>query len=249
MTGCHDTRKRRSLSVEVTSLPRPGAGCCARGGDDGLAGPAFAELCELYWYPLYAYLRRAGHQPHDAEDLVQAYFVWLQEKEVVGRADPHRGRFRSFLLAGLNQFVLRQRRHDMASKRRARTPAVSIDRDLIEGGYQELSHDVTPDRLFDYTWAVSVIKVALRRLQQEREAAGKGRQFRQLQGFITGQRNTSGREAARLLGVSEGTVRVAVLRLKRRFGEILREEVGQTLESSADVEDELNQLQAALQIT
>lgn len=211
------------------------------------AAPAFAELCRIYWYPLYAFLRKRGNSPADAEDLVQSFFVRLMEKNIVGRASADRGRFRWFLTSALKQFVAIHRRNHRASIRCPDKPLVSLSDGGAEARYVlESRRDLLPDELLDRAWALSVIERTLDRLRNESEEAGKGQRFHCLRGFLTGQRDHSGREVAQQLGISEGAVRVAVYRLKHRFAQLLREEVRQTLQNPADVDDELAKLFAAL---
>lgn len=220
------------------------------GADPAQSRLALGELCRRYWYPLYAFLRRRGAKAEDAEDTVQAFFCWLTESGVVGRADPTRGRFRTFLITALKQFAARRHERAAAAKRDPGRPVVSIDAAVAADGrrryQQEPSHDLTPDKQFEYAWAMSVIDQAMRRLRDEWEQAGKGDRFDALRESLTGPSDTSGRELAARLGMSEGAVRVAVHRLKRRYGEILREEVGCTVDGGEQVDEELNHLMTAL---
>ena len=217
------------------------------GADAGQSRLALGELCRRYWYPLYAFLRRRGAGAEDAEDTVQAFFCWLTESGVVGRADPARGRFRSFLITALKQFAVRRHEREAAAKRNPGRPVVSIDAADGRRRYQqEPCHDLTPDRQFEYAWAMAVVDQAMLRLRAEWERAGRGERFDALKASLTGRPDATGRELAAKLGMSEGAVRVAVHRLKRRYGEILREDVGATVDSADGVDDELQDLMAAL---
>jgi RNA polymerase sigma-70 factor (ECF subfamily) len=208
---------------------------------------ALHQLCESYWYPLYAYLRRHGHATDQAEDLVQGFFVSLLEKDLVARADPDRGRFRSFLLSSLRQFVARERQYAQAAKRYPPQPVLSLNMGDGEEQYRlEPVDDLTPERVFERTWAMTVLKRAMRCLENECVRGGKGAQFHCLKGLLTGQDQMKGREAAERLGMTEGAVRVLVHRLKRRYAEMLRHEVIQTLGSAQDADDEIKQIRAAL---
>lgn len=208
---------------------------------------ALETLCQSYWYPLYAYLRRRGQSQQDAEDAVQAFLAWLLESRVIGRADPTRGRFRGFLIAALQQFVARHHQYESAAKRRPDLPLLSIDAADGACRYQlEPSHDVTPERQYEQAWALSIVDRAMQRLKAEWEQTGKGERFEALKSSLTGQRDESGRDTARRLGLSEGAVRVAIHRLKQRYGELLREEVGQTVDSVDEIDDELTYLLGAL---
>lgn len=208
---------------------------------------ALESLCQAYWYPLYAYLRRRGQAHQDAEDAVQAFLAWLLESGTLGRADPSRGKFRGFLVAAMQQFLARRHEYDSAAKRRPARPLLSIDSSDGARRFQlEPSHQVTPERQYEYAWALSIVERAMQRLKGEWEQAGKQDRFEALKSSLTGQSDESGRQVAQRLGLSEGAVRVAIHRLKQRYGELLREEVGQTLESPAEIDDELKYLLGAL---
>jgi RNA polymerase sigma-70 factor (ECF subfamily) len=210
---------------------------------------ALEELCQVYWYPLYAFVRRQGSAPHDAEDAVQSFFVWLVESNLLGRADPERGRFRCFLLAALKQFLAGEYRRASAAKRRPKNPLLSIDMTSAAASYQnEPYHELTAERQFDYSWAMAVLERALERLRGEWQQAGKESAFQILQEHLTGNGAVRGRDLARQLNMSEGAVRVALHRLRRRYGEILREEIGQTLGPEGEIDAELEQLRAALKM-
>jgi RNA polymerase sigma-70 factor (ECF subfamily) len=202
----------------------------------------FATLCRDYWYPLYAFLRRSGTKAEDAEDTVQAFFAWLIESDFVQRADPARGRFRNFLMVSLRQFQAREHQFQAAAKRQPGQPVLSLDMQAGDSRYQHLSHHETPEVLFEQAWAMSLVELAMGQLQAEMTADGKVGQFDCLRGMLTGQRDTTGREAALRLGISEGAVRIAVHRMKRRYGELLRQQVAATVERDEDVEDELRAL-------
>ena len=215
------------------------------------AALALGDLCQAYWYPLYAYARRRGLGPSEAEDAVQSFFAWLLEKNIIRYADPERGRFRGFLAASFQQFLARRREHESAAKRRPSGSMVSIEAEMTEGRYvRELVDDVTPDRLYDYAWAMSVLKRAMDRLRTECDSNSRAARFEAFQGLMTGQSAQSAREVGQILGMSEGAVRVALHRFKQRYGELLREEVAQTLETEADseIESELGRLLEALKI-
>jgi DNA-directed RNA polymerase specialized sigma24 family protein len=218
----------------------------AAGGAGPRARLALEELCLAYWYPLYAYMRRQGTASHNAEDLVQSFFAFLVEKQVVGHADPQRGRFRSFLLTAFKQFLARQAEHASAAKRKPEQPLVSMDAEGASRFELEPFHELTPDRQYNYAWALALLERVLERLRAEYARDGKDKRFEALKGCLTGQQDVSGRDQACDLGMTEGSVRVAVHRLKQRYGEMLREEIGQTLESPADIDAELAELMLAL---
>ncbi|MFO0952341.1 MAG: hypothetical protein U0835_14565 [Isosphaeraceae bacterium] len=220
----------------------------AASDDDG-SKPALADLCRTYWYPLYAYLRRQGVTPTDAEDAVQAFFARLLEDGILRHVDPERGRFRGFLLAALRQFMAGRRVYESAAKRRPPGGLVPIE--LSEGELRyskELTHRITPDLLYDYTWAMALLKRAMDLLRAENQAKAPAGRFEAFQGLLTGQSARTAREIGEELGMTEGAVRVALFRLKQRYGEILRQEVASTLGEGGDVEEEIRALMAAVQM-
>jgi RNA polymerase sigma-70 factor (ECF subfamily) len=207
---------------------------------------ALAALCDVYWYPLYAYIRRRGHDADRAQDLTQELFARLLEKDGLASVDEGRGRFRSFLLAACRHFLSNQRDHDRAGKRGGGRPPLSLDGLDAEGRYRrEPAHQETPERLFERRWALSLLDRVLSRLREEHVASGKERLFEHLKGQLTGDGVPHAQTAAEL-GMTEGAVKVAVHRLRGRYREILRDEIAQTLDDPADVEDEVRALFAAL---
>jgi RNA polymerase sigma factor (sigma-70 family) len=215
--------------------------------DTAEARTALADLCQSYWYPLYAYLRRRGVEPSAAEDTVQAFFASILENNLFGRANPERGRFRGFLVAALRQFLHHQNEFESAAKRKPTTPIVSIDSTTAEGRYfREPAHDMTPERAFEYTWAVAVLDRASEGLRIEFESVGQAERFRALRVLLSGDSKVGAQQVGQQLGISEGAVRVALHRLRQRFGELLRAEVSATLDEGEDVEAELRDLQNAL---
>ncbi len=218
--------------------------------DPAAARPALGELCRAYWYPLYAFHRRRGAPAADAEDAVQGFFAWLIESQALAYVDRERGRFRGFLVAAFRQFLAKQHEYATAAKRSPAEAILSINAGEGEARYAlEPVTQATPDQLFDYAWAVEVLGRAMDRLRAEQHAAGRGERFEAFRGMLTGQSELSAREAGEPLGMTEGAVRVAVLRLRERYRELLREEVGATLDEGEDVEAELRQLLTALRPT
>ncbi len=213
-------------------------------GAEPRAAEALEELCQAYWYPLYAFLRRQGHSVEDAQDLVQAFLCHLLERGILQVADPRRGRFRSFLLGTLKHFVSDETKKLEAQKRGGGQPLISLNWADVEGRFQqEPADEASPDRLFERRWATTVLDRALDRLQTECVAGKRQDQFEQLQDFITGEKGpVSYAEAAARLGISLSAVKSAILRLRRRYHEIVREEVSQTVSSLGEVEDELRYL-------
>lgn len=220
----------------------------ASGGDAGAARDALAYLCERYWYPLYAYVRRAGHDAERAQDLVQGFFARLLDKRDLGGALPGRGTFRSFLLGALRHFVANAAEAERAWKRGGRASLLSLDFDAAEGRYAlGLADGRTPERLFEAEWARALLERVLQLLAAEYAEKGKGELFQRLQVGLGGELGEAGRAALALeLGTSSGALKVALHRLRRRYRELLRHEIAQTLTDPAEAEDELRALFAAL---
>jgi RNA polymerase sigma factor (sigma-70 family) len=212
------------------------------------ADAALGKLCRAYWFPIYAFLRRQGYGPHDAEDLTQAFFARLLEKKVLEGVSPNKGRFRTFLLVCIKRFLCNELEYARALKRGGGAAAIPIDvAGADERFVAELTDETTPEQVFQRRWSLAVLELALRRLADEMQAAGKGRAFEVLRGTLTDQdRSDSYADLAKKLNTTEGAVKVAVFRLRARYGEILRDVVAGTLADPADVEDEIRQLLAAL---
>ena len=209
---------------------------------------ALGKLCRAYWFPLYAYLRRHGKTPHDAEDLTQAFLLHILEKHTLSRVQPEKGRFRSFLLSSLQYFVADQQDKQQAQKRGGGIKFVELDRENAEERYRaEPADHLDPSKLFDRRWALTLLDRALGRLEAEFEGPGRRERFQQLQVFLLGEPKTvSYAQAGQRLGIKEGAVKVAVLRLRRRFRELLRAEIGGTVAKQEEIEDEMRHLFATL---
>jgi RNA polymerase sigma factor (sigma-70 family) len=210
------------------------------------ARKALAELCQAYWYPLYGYVRHSG-QPHEAaEDLTQAFFASFLEKDAFASADPSRGRLRSFLLASCKHFLANEHDRANAWKRGGCRHQISLPLGTADSRYsREISRALTPEQLFDRRWALALLDTVLCRLRQEYDSAGKTMVFEELKGCLTGDTRPHS-EAAAVLGLSEGAVKVAAHRMRRRYRDLLRDEIGQTLFDPAEVDDEIRALFAAL---
>lgn len=212
----------------------------ARGGDG--SREALEWLCVTYWYPLYAFVRRQGHDAHAASDLTQSFFLSLIERSSLRQIDPRLGKFRAFLLASIKNFLSHELERENALKRRADSPAFQVDLEAAERRYVHEPHDeLGPEELFQARWARAVLDRALRRMSEEHETAGKQDIFRRLRAHLTDVELPYDRTAA-ALDMTEGAVRVAVHRLRRRLGELLREEVAQTVADPADIDEELRDL-------
>jgi RNA polymerase sigma-70 factor (ECF subfamily) len=212
------------------------------------AREALAGLCEVYWYPLYAFIRRKGHGPEDALDLTQDYFARLLERGTVAAADAGKGRFRSFLLADCIRFLADRREHDQAARRGGGVAPLSIDARDAEGRYlREPSHDRTAERLFERDWALALLDVVLAHLRREYEGSGRSRAFDVLKVVLTdGARAVPQAALAERLGTTEGAVQVAVHRLRRHYRDLVREAIAATVGDGVEVEDEIRDLFAAL---
>jgi RNA polymerase sigma-70 factor (ECF subfamily) len=215
-------------------------------GERGSAGAeeALARLCSLYWYPVFAFVRRQGHATAEAEDLTQGFFTRLIEKGDIGGADRSRGRFRSFLLTACQHFLSNERDRTRAQKRGGGLLPVSIDVAAAEGRYQRtLAHSETPERLYDRQWCLTLLAGVLDDVREDYEAAGRERVFDRLKDFLTGDEAAgSHADAARDLAMTAAAVKVAVHRLRRRYREALRRRVADTVESADEVEDEIRHL-------
>ena len=209
---------------------------------------ALETLCKTYWFPLYAYLRRNGHDSNRAEEYTQAFFARLLEKRGVRLADPKRGRFRSFLLASLKNFLADQRDHDQAKKRGGGRKVLSLDLNNAENRYVlEPADRLSPDRLFERSWALTVLDSAMARLLAEATTDKKRRLFDRLKVHLTGNKDTVPyAKLAGQLDMTEGAVRVAVHRLRGRYRELLRDEIAQTVSTEAEIDQEIRDLFAAL---
>jgi RNA polymerase sigma factor (sigma-70 family) len=209
--------------------------------DSPRAKAALEKLCQRYWFPLYAFIRRRGHDPHEAEDLTQSFFVHLLANEALTGLDRNKGLFRSFLLTVLTHFLNDQWDRQKAAKRGGGRQIVSWDSLSAEEMYQnEPLESSSPESLFDRHWAFTLVRHALGQLRQEYAAAGKAELYDELAPCLTGAIGPGFyAEAAARLKMSAGAVRVALHRLRRRLGQLLRVEVGRTVRRPEDVEEEI----------
>jgi RNA polymerase sigma-70 factor (ECF subfamily) len=205
---------------------------------------ALAKLCADYWQPLYAFMRRSGHSPHAAQDLTQEFFARLLAKNYLQDADRERGRFRSFLLGAVKHFLANERRAARAQKRGGGKPALSLDFRTAEAAYSiEPADEETPERLFQRQWALLLLERVMQRLAEEYTAGGKTAQFEGLREFLTaGPDHRPYAEVAPQLGMSEDAVKMAVHRLRKRYRQLLRDEIGGTVADPAEIDAELAEL-------
>ena len=212
------------------------------------AREALTTLCEMYWYPLYAFLRSRGYGAEDAQDLTQAFFARLLEKDTIGHADPARGRFRSFLLTALKNFAANEHDRQSARKRGGGSHLVSLESGSAEDRFQlEPPSDETPETVFDRRWALTLLDRVMSRLKAEARRDGKTPSFDGLKTYLTGdQPQLTYAQTASALGLSEGAAKVAVHRLRRRFRDLVRDEIAQTVSSPEEIEDELRHLRSSV---
>jgi RNA polymerase sigma factor (sigma-70 family) len=244
-----------------TRLPTPGSSdaagfaatrwtlvlTAAKGSASSSAADALAELCRTYWYPLYAYLRRRGHDPHDAEDLTQSFFAHLLAKQFLAKADREKGKFRAFLLASLKNFLADERDRATAQKRGGGRSAIPLDSLAAETRYRlEPADELTPDKLYEKQWAFSLLEQVLSRLRGEMTAEGKAALFEALRSVLTGAQTSSYAAIAGELKMTEGAVKIAAHRLRRHYRELLREEIAHTVAGPEEVEDEIRYLLSCL---
>jgi RNA polymerase sigma-70 factor (ECF subfamily) len=209
---------------------------------------ALASLCEAYWYPLYGYARRRVADPNEAQDLTQAFFAELLEKDYVHAAAPERGRFRAFLLTAFKHFLSKEWRKNRAQKRGGGRRGLPLDFAAADALYQlEPPGSRTAEQWYDRQWTVNLLDHVLTRLEAESACAGKERQFQQLKGFLVGEHSgTSYQQVAKELETTQAAAKMAAHRLRARYRQILREEIAATVADPGDVEDEIRQLFATL---
>jgi RNA polymerase sigma factor (sigma-70 family) len=207
------------------------------------AAAALERLCSTYWYPLYAYVRREGHNPTDAQDLTQEFFARLLARNSLAQVAPEKGKFRSFLLTSMRHFLSDQRDRARTVKRGGRTEILSLDARQAEGRYQlEPVERLDAEKIFERRWAMTLVEQALARLRDESAAAGRTELFERLRRFVAGESDTTWGEAGAELGLSEGAMKAAVHRLRERYRVLLRDEIAQTVASPSEIEAEVRYL-------
>jgi len=212
------------------------------------ADAALDRLCHAYWWPLYAFVRRRGYAVHDAQDLIQEFFARLLAKDFLQGVDRSKGKFRSFLLAALEHFLAKEWRRANTQKRGGKFTFVSLDDGSAETQFlQVASPDLSPEKLFEQQWALTLLDQVLTRLRAEHVAAGKGELFDQLKIFLTGDKRAGAyAELALKLNTTEAALKMTVSRMKKPYGELLREEIANTVAGPEEVVEELRALFAAL---
>jgi RNA polymerase sigma-70 factor (ECF subfamily) len=221
----------------------------ARDRESPAAQEALAELCRAYWYPLYAYIRRQGYAWDQAQDLTQGFFARLLEKDVLEVVDRTKGKFRAFLVAACGHYLANERDRERALKRGGGHTPLSIDFTAAEHRYgQEPVHSATAEKLFERRWALTLLHHVLARLRSEYEESAKGLVYDAFKRFLLKQpmEEQSYREAGIPLGMTENAVKVAVHRLRQRYRELLRQEIGRTVKDDEQIDDEIRALFSAL---
>lgn len=215
-----------------------------KSGSDA-ANRALNKLCQAYWPPLYAYACRRGSDINEAQDLTQAFFERLLDKQYLIDADPQRGRFRSFLITAFKRFLSKERDKAAAKKRGGGQSAFSVDFASQDGPRYVLQDTLTAERIYERQWAVTLLNRVMSCLQREMERSGRAQQFHLLKDFIGGAGAVSYAEIGPLLGLSDSAARMAASRMRGRYRELLREEIAQTVAREEDIDDEVRRLFAA----
>lgn len=221
----------------------------ANQADSPQALEALGRLCQTYWYPLYAFIRRRGHEAEPAKDLTQEFFSRLLEKQFLRIADQERGRFRTFLLSCVEHFLSNERKKENTLKRGGGYTFVSLEDASAEERYlAEPADEMSPDKLLDRRWALTVLEMSFQQLKHEYAESGKAAQFDALQTNLSGAKEApcSFAEIGAQLGMTESAARQAAFRMRSRFGDLLRQSVAQTVASPQDLEAEMSHLRAVL---
>lgn len=212
--------------------------------NEPVAADALARLCQTYWYPLYAYIRRRGYEVHDAQDLTQEFFARFLEKNYLSAVRRERGKFRWFLMCALKRFLANEWNRECAQKRGGAAALIPLDEVTAEGRYRrEAAHHESPEKLYDQAWALTLLEQARLTLEREYHDSGRSTTFDQLKIFLSGDKApVTMAEAGASIGLSEGAVKVAVHRLRQRYRDCLRQAIAQTVLTPAEVDEEVRQL-------
>jgi RNA polymerase sigma-70 factor (ECF subfamily) len=216
----------------------------AQDPDSPQCAEALAKLCGDYWFPLYAFVRRQGHRPHDSQDLTQEFFARVLEKGFLKSAEREKGRFRTFLLVAIKRFLANEWDRQHAQKRGGFVPVVSMDQEQAESRLDlELAHNLQPDVQFDRQWAVTLLERTMKRLQEEYVTSGRARLFEFLRSALAREESAMPyAEIASQFNLSEAAVKMAVQRLRARYRELLRAEIAGTVSSEEEIEEEIRHL-------
>jgi len=209
--------------------------------DSDRSRQALADLCRDYWKPLYFFARRKGKSPEDAQDLTQGFIASLLESQTLARADKSLGRFRSFLLSSFSNYIINEHRQGTALKRGGGRPMVSLDDPGVEESYAA-QETTTPELLYDRSWALALLDRGMQRLREEYVKAARLPLYEKIQPIVSGSGGQGHAQIAAELGMTEGAVTVSVHRMRKRYGQLLREEIAETVESESEIESELRHL-------
>jgi RNA polymerase sigma factor (sigma-70 family) len=209
---------------------------------------ALEQLCQTYWFPLYAFVRHRGHSPEDSQDLTQEFFFRLLQKNYLAGVHPRKGKFRSFLLAAMNHFLAKEWERARALKRGGTLSFLPLDAIQAEERYQgEPAVGRSPEQIYERTWVIALLEKVLGRLREETAASGQSKRFEELKGVLLGERSSVPyAQLAVKLGTTEPALKMSVHRLRSRYAELMREEIAHTVRTPQEVEDELRHLRAVL---
>jgi RNA polymerase sigma factor (sigma-70 family) len=211
---------------------------------------ALAELYQIYWFPLYAFARRRGHSPHDAQDLTQGFFVDLMGRKALTQVDQMKGKFRSFLLASFQNYLSVEAQRSRSIKRGGAFEFISLDMKYAEDRYAlEPAECLTPEKLFDAQWAITLLRQAMSRLQDEYSKRGKAPYFDALKAFVNqedSKDSQSYEQAAKLLGVRLASAKTLIYRFRKQYSAFVREEIARTVSDPTEVDEEIHALCDAL---
>ena len=245
VTDGHEPRSREWFSTTHWTMV-----LAAREASSPQASEALEKLCRAYWWPLYAFVRRRGFDSHEAQDLTQEFFARLLEKNWLDSVDRTKGKFRSFLLAALEHFLAKEWRRTQAQKRGGQFAFLSLDEEGAEQQYLQVgAAGLTPEQLFEQQWATALLDQVLSNLREEFATAGKSALFEEVKIFLTGEkRAVSYAELATKLNTTEAALKMAVSRMRHRYGELLRAQIANTVARSEEIDEELRALMAALSL-
>ncbi len=248
MTGPRTTESSGAVGQPLFATTHWSVVLAAADGDNVEAAAALENLCQAYWYPLYAYIRHRGHSPEDSQDLTQEFFHRLVRNQFLSQVDPRKGKFRSVLLAAMNHFLANEWDRRKTLKRGGGITFVPLDEPLAEQRYlTEQPGGRSPEQLYERAWALALLQKILDRLRAETAGADQAERFEALRPILIGERPSVTYAAlAAQLGATEPALKMTVQRLRRRYAELLREEIAQTVASDSEVAEELDHLRLVL---